>query len=113
MDFFAIVGGVIFVGLVGFILYSLNAQQNDVFLTPEERLTKALTRAWGPINDAMVCPHCQTKGTVRGTMVVYRETSRTGGIVLGVTTKHSPMQAQQLHCDTCNATWKIGAQPLF
>ena len=69
---------------------------------------------WGPLNPALFCPHCQTKGKVH-TMPVNRKRGvsggkatgalLTGGLSLLATGLSRKEQATQAHCDNCNSTW--------
>jgi len=90
-------------------------------LTPEQQETRqraseeALAeRLYGPLNAAMICPHCQTKGSVR-----KRSTSRkrgisgakatvallTGGISMLATGLSGSETVTQAHCTCCDCTW--------
>lgn len=72
------------------------------------------TSVWGRINSAMICPHCQTKGSVRTKQITWKAgvsggkataAILTGGlslIVVGLSRKEQHMQA---HCENCYATW--------
>lgn len=71
---------------------------------------------WGPVNVALVCPHCQTKGNVH-----VRQVKREGGVssakligglltgwrslyVTGLSRKEKLTRA---HCDYCGSTWEF------
>jgi hypothetical protein len=71
---------------------------------------------WGQLNTAMICPHCQTRGTVR----TASETRKagvsggkataallTGGTSLLLTGLSRNQQVTQAHCDNCNSTWNF------
>lgn len=60
----------------------------------------------GSLNQHMVCPHCQTKGSVRCKPVTQQNVSKTGGIIK-IKTVHAKVASTQLNCDICNATWHI------
>ena len=72
------------------------------------------TQEFGPINAAMVCPHCQTKGGVRTKKITQKKgisggkataAVLTGGVSLlavGLSRKEASTQA---HCDACGNTW--------
>ena len=64
---------------------------------------------FGKINEDLVCPHCQTRGTVRTKGVMRTETSegKIGGILTTKTTNTTSHFATQRHCDKCNSTWDI------
>jgi hypothetical protein len=77
---------------------------------------KSLPPNWGPINLAMICPHCQTKGQVRTKSVVRKKgvsgskataAILTGGLSLlfiGLSQEENQTQA---HCCDCNNTWEF------
>ena len=69
---------------------------------------------YGTINPQMICPHCQTKGSVR-TKPVTKKTGISGGkataalltggvsmLATGLSRKEGMTQA---HCESCNCTW--------
>ena len=70
--------------------------------------------AWGPVNSALVCPHCQTRGQVH-TKSMKRKKGISGGKVVGglltggisllATGLSRKEQATQAHCDNCKSTW--------
>lgn len=69
---------------------------------------------YGPINSAMMCPHCQTKGEVRTKSITQKKgvsggkaaaAVLTGGVsilAVGLSRKEASTQA---HCDNCGNTW--------
>jgi hypothetical protein len=69
---------------------------------------------WGSVNQAIICPQCQTTGQVR-TLSVKRKKGIsggkatgaiiTGGLSLFATGLSRKEQATQAHCDKCNSTW--------
>lgn len=69
---------------------------------------------WGPVNLALICPHCQTKGQVH-TKRVKRKKGISGGKVVGGlltggisllgTGLSRKQRATQAHCDNCGSTW--------
>jgi queuine/archaeosine tRNA-ribosyltransferase len=69
---------------------------------------------YGPINEAMICPHCQTKGNVR-TKAVERKDGISGGkaaaaillspLTLLATGLSRMKKATQAYCDNCKSTW--------
>lgn len=77
-------------------------------------IVNATTSKWGPINPAIICPHCQTRGKVR-TKPVDRKKGisggkavgglLTGGISLLATGISRHEQHTQAHCGNCNSTW--------
>ncbi len=72
------------------------------------------TGKFGPINAALVCPHCQTKGKVRTKRIKQKKGVSgskaaaaviTGGLsvlAVGLSRKEASTQA---HCDNCGSTW--------
>lgn len=80
--------------------------------SPEQKATIA----WGSVNGAIVCPHCETRGRVR-TKRVERKRGISGGkatgailtgglslLATGLSRKEHPTQA---HCDHCGSTWEF------
>lgn len=81
-------------------------------LTPEQQLTETmqqLTRTMGAINEHLICPHCQTQGTVRAKSVTrtIAYTGTVGGIVKSGTKSVAVTHATQHHCDKCGTTWDV------
>jgi hypothetical protein len=82
-------------------------------LSDSTRKAEALD-TYGPVNNAMICPHCQTKGKIR-TKAVNRKKGISGGkvaaavllspLTLLATGLSRKEQATQAHCDGCNSTW--------
>jgi uncharacterized membrane-anchored protein len=81
--------------------------------TTEEQRASLL---WGPINSIMICPHCQTKGSVR-TKQITRKAGVSGGkataailtgglSILGVGLSRKE-QRTEAHCGHCDATWQF------
>lgn len=71
---------------------------------------------FGKKNPAMVCPHCQTRGSVRTKQVEQKvgvsggkatAAVLTGGLSLLVAGLSRKQQVTQAHCDTCKATWSF------
>jgi hypothetical protein len=77
---------------------------------------KSMAPDWGPVNRAMVCPHCQTKGQVHTKNVVHYKgvdggkaiaAFLTGGLSLlfiGLSRDEGQTQA---HCCDCDNTWEF------
>lgn len=72
------------------------------------------TRQHGPINPALMCPHCHDKGQVRTQAVDQRKGIDgtkaaaglfTGGLSLLLTGLSRHEHNTQAHCDNCNSTW--------
>jgi hypothetical protein len=71
-------------------------------------------RTYGPINPALLCPHCQEKGHVR-TQAIDQKKGISGGKAAGavLTTGVSILFAglsrhetnTQAYCDNCHSTW--------
>ncbi len=69
---------------------------------------------YGPINPAMTCPHCETKGKVRTTKVKQKKgvsggkataAVLTGGLSILATGLSRKEEVTQAHCDKCDNTW--------
>jgi len=104
-----IIGGIIlFVVLI--IVYMVRVPNILKNMSPEE----ISTTAWGPLNPAMICPHCQEKGKVRLAPITQKKgisggkatgAILTGGISLLATGLSRKENNTQAHCDNCEATW--------
>lgn len=77
---------------------------------------KAAVVKFGPLNPAMVCPHCQTTGRVHSKQVVNKAgisggkaagAVLTGGASLLVTGISRTAYVTQAHCEACNNTWSF------
>jgi hypothetical protein len=84
--------------------------------TEEQREEQQASLLWGSINSAMICPHCQTKGSVR-TKQITRKAGVSGGkataailtgglSILGVGLSRKE-QRTEAHCGHCDATWQF------
>jgi uncharacterized Zn finger protein len=71
---------------------------------------------WGPVNSALVCPHCQTKGKVHARVLKRKRGISgakvmwglmTGGRSLMVTGLSRKERLTQAHCDHCGSTWEF------
>ena len=83
-------------------------------MSPTERAAFSLDQKLGYRNDAMICPHCQTKGKVRAKGITQKAgisgakatgAILTGGVSVlaaGLSRKEDKTQA---HCDNCGSTW--------
>jgi len=99
-----------------------NKVQNKVAQMSPEELSKYRKEqaerqkmtTYGTIKPQMICPHCQTKGSVR-TKPVTKKTGISGGkataalltggmsmLATGLSRKEGMTQA---HCEKCNNTW--------
>lgn len=87
-------------------------------MSPQDReaylAEKQLTFQWGPVNPAMVCPHCQTKGLIRTKRVVQKKGISgskataaviTGGLSVLGTGLSRKEEATQAYCGGCNNSW--------
>lgn len=78
-------------------------------MSPEERSNLI----WGQLNPHLICPHCQTQGTVRSRLadrsIISQSKGEIGGILKTKTDikTTSVVYATQHHCDKCNSTWDI------
>lgn len=70
--------------------------------------------AHGPLNPALVCPHCQSKGCVRVKAVTQKlgvsggkatAAILTGGLSLLATGLSRKAKFTQAHCQNCNSSW--------
>ena len=101
---------------------AVRAEQEKIAqMSPEERecylaqkREEQLTLQWGPINPAMLCPHCQAKGNIRTKHVVQKRGISggkataaliTGGISVLATGLSRKEGATQAYCASCNNTW--------
>lgn len=64
---------------------------------------------FGNLSQHLICPHCQTKGTVRakGATRVVTSTGKVGGIIKTNTKSTSTKSVTQHHCDKCSTTWDV------
>lgn len=74
-------------------------------LTPEQHAAQL----FGSLNEHLICPHCQTKGSVRAKSVSRTETStgKVGGILKTNTKSSITKYVTQHHCDECRTTWDV------
>ncbi|HNX37583.1 MAG TPA: hypothetical protein PKI15_04420 [Candidatus Cloacimonadota bacterium] len=91
-----------------------NEQEKVDKMAPEERLNYLSEKEFGPLNEAMVCPHCQAKGKIRTMQVVKKAgisggkataAVLTGGVSLVATGLSRKDGMTQAHCDECQNTW--------
>ena len=80
------------------------------------RQAQRATIQYGPTNPVPVCPHCQTKGSVRTKAVTLNKgisggkatgAVLTGGLSVLATGLSRKEGHTQAHCDHCNLTWHI------
>ena len=64
---------------------------------------------FGPPNEHLICPHCQTKGMVRAKKVSRTavSTGKVGGILKTNTKSQTTSAVTQHHCDQCGTTWDV------
>jgi hypothetical protein len=97
-------------------------------MTPDERdayqetkrkaaqVSQAQTRdlQYGPVNPQMICPHCQSRGTVRTKRITQKKGISGGKATAAVLTAGVSMLATGLSrkeaateasCDNCRSTW--------
>jgi hypothetical protein len=122
MDWFLLLvfwGVVAFIALVVWVV--VQEQRKEAGMSPEElaeyrkaNREQALTHFHGAKNPQVVCPHCQTKGTVRVKPVVQKRgisggkaaaALLSGGTSLLVTGLSRKENATQARCDHCNCSW--------
>lgn len=75
----------------------------------EAERQKDSTRQYGAMSKTLVCPHCQTKGSVRktnATRVTKSRVNSVAGRAIGLGT-NSEQKVIQLHCDNCDVTWDV------
>ena len=110
------------IGLIALVIWAVAEEQKKVAqMSPEELAKYRKEQAeqhkmttYGTINPQMICPHCQTKGSVR-TKPVTKKTGISGGkataalltagvsvLATGLSRKEGMTQA---HCESCNCTW--------
>ena len=65
----------------------------------------AQSATYGPVNDALVCPHCQTKGKVHSK--VGDEVSRTKVIPVVGNNIKTKREVTKMHCDNCKTDWSV------
>lgn len=78
------------------------------------QLNQAAESKHGPLNPQLICPHCQTKGTVRTKSVKKKAgisggkataALMTGGLSMFATGLSRKETLTEAHCETCNSTW--------
>jgi hypothetical protein len=74
-------------------------------MTPSELEEYNLFQEYGPTNQHLVCPHCQTTGCVRNKTMMRSTITTTNSIAKIKATSHK--NVTQLHCDKCQTTWDI------
>lgn len=97
-------------------LASMSPEEQHTYLEEKQARLKDASQemAYGKINSAMVCPHCQCVGKIR-TKEVKQKKGVSGGkaaaavltagvslLAVGLSREEGATQA---HCDNCNNTW--------
>ena len=117
MDAFAIVVAFIGVG----IWYAIAQRKRIDAMSPDERQRyfaaqqeARTSQVHGPVNPAMICPHCNARGKVR-TKPVDRKKGisggkataavLTGGVSMLATGLSRKEHLTQARCDNCRNTW--------
>jgi len=81
---------------------------------PDPPKKDATEETFGPINPAMICPHCQTRGVVRTKAITQKKgisggkataAVLTGGVSMVATGLSRKEDATQAKCDTCGSKW--------
>jgi len=118
MGFLGFIAVMALMALIGIVIIGVI---KDERMTPDEREklrndieAKKILEKWGPISPAYICPHCQTKGSVR-TMPVKRKKGISGAkatgalLTVGVSMLATGLSRKegmtQAHCGNCNSTW--------
>ena len=114
MDFLiVIVIGVAFMMGIEFLkVYFMPPDKQAKYLS--EKQEEIAKTNYGSLNEAMMCPHCQTNGKIRTKHVVQKKGVSGGKAVAGILTGGISLLAvglsrkegvTQAHCDNCNNTW--------
>lgn len=105
-----LIGGGFIAGIIMAIIKISMESSRRSNLTPQE----IATEDWGWQNMQMICPHCQSKGSVRTKKIEQKKgisggkataAVLTGGASLMVTGLSRKEIATQAHCSNCNNTW--------
>ena len=124
MDAFVII---VFVVIVGAIIAGVVAHKQEQEALGKMSSTEraayfarkrdaAASLSWGPINRALLCPHCQARGKVRTQNLKLKKgisggkataAVLTGGVSLLATGLSRRESTTQAHCDSCNSTWNF------
>lgn len=64
---------------------------------------------YGSVNEHLICPHCQTKGTVHvmGATRVVTSTGKVGGILKTDTKSQTIKKVTQHRCNKCLTIWDV------
>jgi hypothetical protein len=91
------------------IIYGMNARiverERVAAMSPADRLV----HIYGPSNAHLICPHCQSKGSVhvKSAMRSVTSTGKVGGILKTNTESTTINVVTQHHCEKCSSTWDI------
>ena len=95
-------------------MIACNDREILAMMDVELQLTQSDLEIWGEVNPHMICPHCQTKGSVQ-TKFVLRKMGisgakatgalLTGGFSLLFTGLSREEEFTQAHCLTCDSVW--------
>lgn len=124
MEAFLIIAALVIVGaIIAGVVAHQHEQEALSKMSPTERsayLAKkrdaAASLSWGPLNHALLCPHCQTRGKVRTKSLKVKKGISggkataaviTGGVSLLATGLSRKEATTQAHCDSCNSTWNF------
>jgi len=118
MDTSFVVSAIIAVVLVALMFVGINAERS---MTPEQREAARIQATqqrnltlYGPLNQSMICPHCQTQGTVHTKPVRQKKgisggkttaALLTGGLSLLATGLSRKETLTRAYCDSCNNIW--------
>lgn len=94
------------VALVAWAFVSAKNEQEKVnAMSPADRANYL----FGPINNHLICPHCQTKGLVHAMKAtrVSTSTGKVGGILKTNTESTTTRVVTQHHCEQCGTTWDV------
>ena len=103
---FLFLAALIVVGIIVFAVIASQKEQEKInAMSPAEKNNYI----FGPINEHLICQHCQTRGTVHARMAVRSSTStgKVGGILKTDTTSTTTTTVTQHHCDQCGTTWDV------
>lgn len=100
--------------VIGAIIESFKQSNREVEEAAAHGVSAADVLTWGPLNEHLVCPHCQNKSCVLTKQVTQKKgvsgakatgALLTGGISLVATGLSRKEGATQAHCSICSSTW--------
>jgi hypothetical protein len=104
-------------------LEAMSTEERDAFITRERNESNARARAaqarrdgttYGPLNNVMVCPHCNTRGNIRTKGITSKKgvsggkataALLTGGVSLLAVGLSRKEKSTQAFCSNCRNTW--------